>query len=65
MIAGVLIFAFGFLPLYFSGVTISTLEGAASFFAVGILVFLVGHLIRKVKKAFEPTAKGAARGQQR
>ena len=55
MIAGALIFAFGFLPIYFSGITISTLEGAASFFAVGILVFLIGFLIRKVKKAFKST----------
>jgi hypothetical protein len=55
MILGVLIFAFGFGPLYFSGITIATLEGAASFFVVGIFVFLIGLLIRRVRKVFKAT----------
>jgi hypothetical protein len=52
MIVGVLIVALGFIPPYFGGITINTLEGTASFCAIGILVFLIGLLIRKAKKAF-------------
>jgi hypothetical protein len=53
MVTGALIFVVGFVPLYASGITIGTLEGASSFFVIGIFVFLVGFLIRKVVRSFK------------
>ena len=55
MIFGILVIILGLVPPYFDGVTFNTLEVAASFFAVGILLFLVGLLIRRAKKVFEST----------
>jgi predicted lipid-binding transport protein (Tim44 family) len=53
MIAGALIVVLGFVPPYLGGITINTLEGTASFCAIGILIFLIGLLIRKAKRAFK------------
>jgi hypothetical protein len=55
MLVGVLIIVLGFIPPYFGGITINTLEGTASLFAIGILIFLVGLLIRRAGKAFRST----------
>jgi hypothetical protein len=55
MAVGVLICALGLVPLYASGITIGTLEGAASILAIGIFVFLVGIFIRRVTRALRTT----------
>lgn len=55
MIAGILISLIGVVPPYFDGLTINALEVTASFLAVGILIFLVGLLIRKAKRALDAT----------
>jgi hypothetical protein len=52
MVIGTFVITLGFVPIYFNGITIVTLEGAASLFAVGIFVFLVGLLIRKATRVF-------------
>ncbi len=54
MVIGVLVILVGFLPIYFSGLTIGTLESAASFFAVGLLILLVGIMLRTLRKTFQP-----------
>lgn len=51
--AGALICALGFVPLYTGGITISTLEGAASFVAIGVFVFLIGIVVRRISKALK------------
>jgi hypothetical protein len=53
MIAGVLVIALGFVPLLFGHFTFSSLESAGSFFAIGILIFIVGWLLRKIRRSFE------------
>ena len=50
---GVLIMLVGFVPLLASGFTVAALEGAATFFATGLLIFLVGTMLRKLRKSFE------------
>lgn len=60
MIVGALIVVLGFIPPYLGGITINTLEGAASFCAIGILVFLIGLLIRKANKAFKTNFQSAS-----
>lgn len=57
MIVGVLIIVVGFLPFYFSGINIETLESATSLFFVGLLVFLIGLGLRRLRKAFEHSQK--------
>jgi hypothetical protein len=53
MVIGVLIGVLGFIPLYAYGITIFTLESAASVIAIGLLVFLIGLLIRRATKVFK------------
>jgi hypothetical protein len=53
MVTGVLIGILGFIPLYAYGITIFTLESAASVIAIGLLVFLIGLLIRRATKVFK------------
>lgn len=53
MIVGVLICAAGMIPLYFGGITLDTLEGMASLVAVGLLVFLVGVVVRRITKSIQ------------
>ena len=53
IILGVLIFAIGFVPLKYYGLTVPTLENASAFFAVGILITLLGVLIRRINRAFK------------
>ena len=55
MLVGVLICSVGFVPLYMNGVTLDTLLGAASFIAIGMFVFLIGLLLRKLTRAFRST----------
>jgi uncharacterized membrane protein YtjA (UPF0391 family) len=55
MIVGILIIAIGFIPPYFGGLSINTLETTASLFSVGLLIFLVGLFIRRARKAFRTT----------
>lgn len=57
MILGVIIIVLGFLPIYFSGINIGTLEGATSLFFVGLLIFLIGLGLRRLRKVFEPSQK--------
>ncbi|MDA4114842.1 MAG: hypothetical protein OK474_12430 [Thaumarchaeota archaeon] len=52
IIGGTVIFLIGLLPPIVAGVTIGTLESAASFFATGILVLLIGMMIRKLQESF-------------
>ena len=49
--AGVLICLVGVIPPYYSGLTIGALESAASFIAVGILILLLGVMLRKLQRA--------------
>jgi hypothetical protein len=51
--AGVSIALLGFAPLAASGVDVGPLENAASFFAIGILLLLVGLMLRKLRKMFD------------
>ncbi|MGA2199998.1 MAG: hypothetical protein ABSG45_08685 [Nitrososphaerales archaeon] len=53
IIVGALIILIGFVPLIASGLKIAALEGAVSLFAIGLLVLLIGLLIRKLQKALE------------
>jgi hypothetical protein len=52
IIAGAVIILIGILLLVVAGITIGTLESAASIFTIGILVLLVGLGIRRLQKAF-------------
>jgi hypothetical protein len=52
IIAGVVIILIGILPPALAGITIGTLEAAASIFTIGILVLLIGIGIRRLQKAF-------------
>jgi hypothetical protein len=52
IIVGVVIILVGVLLLVVAGITIGTLESAASIFTIGILVLLVGLGIRRLQKAF-------------
>jgi hypothetical protein len=52
IIAGVVIILIGILPPALAGITIGTLEAAASIFTIGILVLLIGMGIRRLQKAF-------------
>jgi hypothetical protein len=42
----------GLIPPAALGVTIGSVESAASLIAVGLLVFLLGMLLRRLQKAF-------------
>jgi len=53
MIPGMLLIALGFVPLAFGHLNFDTLETAGSFFAVGVLVFLIGLMLRKVAKSMQ------------
>jgi len=55
MLVGVLICSVGFLPIYVNGVTLETLQGMASFLAIGVFVFLIGLLLRRLAKTFRST----------
>lgn len=61
MAVGISIIALGVIPLYFTGLTINTLEATASLFAVGLLIFLVGLLIRRTRNAWRETFSKTAR----
>jgi hypothetical protein len=52
IIGGAVIFLIGLLPPIVAGLTVGTLESAASFFVIGILVLLIGMMIRKLQKSF-------------
>jgi len=52
IILGVVVFAIGVVPLKYSGLTIPALENAAAFFATGILIILIGILLRKIQRSF-------------
>jgi hypothetical protein len=52
IIAGVVIILIGILPPALAGITVGTLEAAASIFTIGILVLLIGMGIRRLQKAF-------------
>jgi len=52
IIAGLAICLIGVVPPYVSGLTITALENAASFIAVGLLFLLVGVMLRKLQRTF-------------
>ncbi len=53
IVVGALIILIGFVPLIASGLKMTALEGAASLFAIGLLVLFVGLLLRRLQKALE------------
>ena len=61
IVTGILVVVIGFVPLYFGGVKIDTLETAASFAAVGILIFLVGVLMRRARRVIKETFSSGTR----
>ena len=55
ILVGILVILAGFIPFALAGVTIPSLEVAASFFATGILIFLLGIMLRRLQKTFSTT----------
>jgi hypothetical protein len=53
MLAGLLVMGLGFVPIFLAHITFGSLESAASFFAVGLLLFLIGFLLRRLRKSLE------------
>jgi uncharacterized membrane protein len=53
MLIGTVFFALGILALWFGKFSLSSAETAASFIATGVLIFLVGLLLRRVTKSFD------------
>jgi len=53
IVLGVLIVLIGLVPPIATGLSVGSAEAAASFFAIGILVLLVGFLLRRIQKAFK------------
>jgi VIT1/CCC1 family predicted Fe2+/Mn2+ transporter len=53
MLAGLLVMGLGFVPIFLAHITFESLESAASFFAVGLLLFLIGFLLRRLSKSLE------------
>lgn len=56
IVIGVVIIAVGIIPLPFAGLTIGTLETTASFFVVGLLVLLIGVMLRRFQRALKRIA---------
>jgi len=52
LVLGIVIMLVGLIPPAALGVTIGSVESAASLIAVGLLVFLLGMLLRRLQKAF-------------
>ena len=52
IVAGVVIILIAVLLLVVAGITIGTLESAASIFTIGMLILLIGLGIRRLQKAF-------------
>ena len=52
IVAGAVIILIGVLLLVVAGITIGTLESAASIFTIGMLILLIGLGIRRLQKAF-------------
>jgi len=57
---GILIIALGFLPFVFRHFTWVGFETSASFFAVGLLIFLIGWGMRKIRKGMEKSSQQKA-----
>jgi len=52
MLVGTVFFALGILALWLGKFSLSSAETAASLMATGVLIFLVGLLLRRVTKSF-------------
>jgi hypothetical protein len=53
MIAGLVLIALAFVPIFLRPITFEVLEGSVSLFATGMLIFLVGWLLRKIARSME------------
>jgi hypothetical protein len=53
IVVGLLLMLLGMVPLAVAGFSVGTLESSASFFATGLLILLVGVMLRKVHRSMQ------------